>query len=138
MNTAADHALIIYQASTPILKITGLGGKQWRRNDAKAAARTGPWYPAQYSILDRASWKQRLPSMYLVAGDDGNIRYTGISRNQVSQRWRECPAIDAETGQLRQQVEIHHSQCWRHVEREYFAGQSRSFEIRSITASHLL
>ena len=133
-----DHARRIYEAATPILRINGLGGPRWRRNDAKPAKRTGPWLPAQYEVLNRPVWERSAPSIYFVAGDDHVIRYTGISRNTVSHRWRECPAIDAETNALRPKRELHHSQCWRHVEREFEMGDVKQFEIRCITAVHLM
>lgn len=133
-----DYARRIYQAATPILRINGLGTRMWRRNDATPARRTGPWLSADYTVLNRTIWERKAPSIYFVAGDDHLIRYTGISRNTVSHRWRECPAVDAETNTLRQRRELHHSQCWRHVEREFKAGTARQFEIRCITAPDLL
>ena len=116
---ALDHALALYRAASPILKISGLGIRKWRRNDGKAAARTGPWLPARYEVLDRKRWDARVPSIYFVAGADSIIRYTGISRNKVSDRWRECPAIDHETGLLLSMRELHHS-CGRQCEHAEF------------------
>ena len=133
-----DHARRIYNAATPILRINSIGGRLWKRNDATPAKRTGPWLPANYQIIDRSAWKRKAPSIYFVAGSDGFIRYTGISRNTVSHRWRECPAIDWETNALRPNRELHHSQCWVHVEREFKAGSVRYFEVRCITASELM
>ena len=133
-----DHANLIFQAASPIIRILGLGGRHWCRNDAKAAKRTGPWLSANYEVLDRVTWEARSPSIYFIAGDDNIIRYTGISRNRVKDRWRECPAIDAETRMLRPNKELHHSQCWQHVEREYLAKPSSVFEVRCITATRLL
>ena len=136
--TPLQQAQHIYQSSTPILRINGLGGRTWCRNDRKPTKRTGPWLPADYDVLNREAWEAEAPGIYFVAGDDGNIRYTGISRNGVHHRWRECPAIDTETRTLRPRRELHHSQCWQHVEREFRTKTSARFEVRCITAPRLM
>lgn len=127
----------IYEAATPILRVHGLGGREWRRNDEKHTGRTGPWLPAKYDVLDRDTWKRKAVCIYFVCGQDGVIRYTGISRNGVNHRWREATAIDHETGLRRDRKELHHSQCWRHIEREYSERPSSVFEIRVISGAEL-
>lgn len=76
--------------------------------------------------------------LYLVAGNDAVIRYVGISRNRMKDRWRESPAYDAETMQLLPQKQLFHSQCWKHIEREYASHSSRTDEVRCITGDVLL
>jgi hypothetical protein len=127
----------IYNAATPILRITKLGGQKWSRNDKKPTARTGPWLSATYEVLDRRTWEAKAACIYFVAGDDGVIRYTGVSRNGVKHRWREATAVDTESGTLRSKKELHHSQCWRHIEREYSSRPESVFEIRSMSGSQL-
>jgi hypothetical protein len=127
----------IYDAATPILRVNGLGGSQWRRNDVKASARTGPWLSAKYDVLDRTTWMRKAVCIYFVCGQDGVIRYTGISRNGVKDRWREATAIDHLTGNKRTRKELHHSQCWRHIEKEYLNNPASVFEIRVISGIEL-
>lgn len=135
-NTALDHASEIFRAATPVLRIHAVGGRKWKRNVAKGS-RIGPWLPAQYEILDPRTWADRRPCLYLVAGDDSIIRYVGISRNRMKDRWRISPAHDAETMQKLPQNQLFHSQCWKHIEREYSASPRRKYEVRCITAATL-
>ncbi|NJD08079.1 MAG: hypothetical protein FIA97_16525 [Methylococcaceae bacterium] len=127
----------IYDSATPILRIVSLGGKKWRRNDKEQRARTGPWLSANYEVLDRNAWEARHACIYFVAGDDNIIRYTGVSRNGVKHRWREATAIDAETGIKRMRKELHHSQCWQHIEREYKNRPNSTFEVRTMSGFQL-
>jgi len=94
--TAHQHAYAIFNAAIPVIRIHGIGGKRWKRNVARGA-RVGPWLQAEYDILDKGLWKARTPCLYLVAGNDGVIRYVGISRNRLADRWRVSAALDAET-----------------------------------------
>ena len=127
----------IYEAATPILRVQGLGGRKWKRNDKKHVGRTGPWFSAQYEVIDRATWERKAVCIYFVCGQDGVIRYTGISRNGVKDRWREATAIDHETGLKRDRKELHHSQCWRHLEKEYSECPTSVFEVRVISGAEL-
>jgi hypothetical protein len=136
--TPEETARHIYQAAVPILKIMSLGGRRWLRNDKKKQKRTGPWLQAAYEVLDPNAWGAKSPCIYFIAGDDGLIRYTGISRNGAKHRWRESPAIDAETLMLRPKKELHHSQCWQHIEQEHLRNPSVTYEVRCITAPLLL
>lgn len=91
-----QRALEIYRHATPVIRIHSIGGRRWRRNVAKGG-RIGPWLQAKYDILNAKVWGDRVPCLYLVAGADGVIRYVGISINRMKDRWRESPALDAET-----------------------------------------
>ncbi len=134
---AAEHASKIFQAAKPVIRIHAVGGRKWKRNVAKGS-RIGPWLPAQYEILDSKTWSARTPCLYLVAGDDSIIRYVGISRNRMKDRWRVSPAHDAETMQRLPENQLFHSQCWKHIEREYALDSRRKYEIRCITAEALV
>jgi len=134
---AVTQAQQIYQAATSVIRIHGIGGRQWKRNVAKGT-RIGPWLPAQYDILNHSVWTARVPCMYLVAGDDSVIRYVGISRNRMKDRWRESPAYDAETMTPLSQKQLFHSQCWKHIERENQSTPTRTYEVRCINADALL
>lgn len=135
-SAAADSASKIFRAATPVLRIHGLGGRKWKRNVA-SGARIGPWLPAQYEILDPGCWSRRAPCLYLVAGDDSVIRYVGISRNRMKDRWRVSPALDAETMERLPKNQLFHSQCWRHIEREYADEPGNEYEVRCIAATSL-
>jgi len=135
--TPIDRATEIYQAATPVIRIDGVGGKRWKRNVA-TGGRIGPWLQAEYEILDQRVWGTRAPCLYLVAGADQLIRYVGISRNRMKDRWRESPAYDAETMTLWPKKQLFHSQCWRQIEREHASNQNARFEVRCIGADKLL
>ena len=138
MTTATiDRATEIYQAATPVIRINGVGGSRWKRNVAKGG-RIGPWLQADYEILDQFTWGTRTPCLYLVAGADQLIRYVGISRNRMKDRWRESPAYDAETMTLWPKKQLFHSQCWKQIEREHASNPKARFEVRCISADKLL
>ena len=100
--------------------------------------RHGPWMSAHYNIVDKVAWKLKAPCLYLVTGRDRGLRYVGISRNAMSHRWRESPAICARTGVLLPKKQIFHSQCWKHIERETSEGRDESFNVHCITGAKLL
>lgn len=131
MTTPFQTATSIFEAATPILKIHGLNGPRWKRNVAKGA-RIGPWLQADYSVLDEKKWASKGACLYLVRGQDGRIRYVGISRNGVKHRWRVSPALDAQTLQPLPKRQLFHSQCWKHMEAEYQSSPSSQFEVRFI------
>ena len=132
-----EYAYAIFDAATPVIHIHGIGGKRWKRNVA-TGARIGPWLQAKYDILDKSMWEARNPCLYLVAGGDGVIRYVGISRNRLKDRWRVSPAHDAETMIRLSENQLFHSQCWKHIEREYASGTESTFEVRCISGATLL
>ena len=134
---AISHASCIYESSTPVIRIHSVGGKRWRRNVAKGA-RIGPWLPAQYDIVNEPIWLARTPCMYLVSGSDGNIRYVGISRNRLADRWRVSPAYDADTMTRLPENQLFHSQCWKHIERETTDRPGSKYEVRCISGDQLL
>jgi hypothetical protein len=133
---AEQYAQSIYSAATPVLRISNVGGRQWKRNVAKGA-RIGPWYQGHHHIIDSAAWHKREACLYLVSPGHGEIGYVGISRNRLKDRWRTSPAFDAETMQRLPQDQIFHSQCWKHVERISLANPGSTFEVRAIWAGQL-
>lgn len=135
-NIANQYASIIFDAASPVIKIHGVGGKQWKRNVAKGN-RIGPWLQGQYEIIDELAWREKQPCLYLVRGDDSNIRYVGISRNGLKHRWRTSPAFDAETLEKLPMNQLFHSQCWKHIEAESRSAPGSSYEVRVITADKL-
>jgi hypothetical protein len=126
----------VFDAATPIIRIRGLGGRMWKRNVA-GGARVGPWLQAEYDILDHAKWKARQPCLYVVAADDGVIRYVGISRNRMADRWRESPALDAETMAPLPRRQLFHSQCWKRIQLEVEHLPNRTYEVRCIDGEAL-
>ena len=135
--TAISHAFEIYSASTPVIRIQGLGGYLWKRNVAKGG-RIGPWLQAKYEVLNQTVWEARTPCLYLVIGSDKLIRYVGISRNRLKDRWRTSPAYDANTMTRLAENQLFHSQCWKHIERETDENPNAFFEVRCINATVLL
>lgn len=59
-NLALQHANEIFRAATPVLRINDIGGRLWRRNVQKGS-RIGPWFSAQYEVLDHKTWAARTP-----------------------------------------------------------------------------
>ena len=137
--SAKEQAIKIFQSATPVIKIHGVGGKQWKRNIAKNPndARIGPWLQGKYDILDEKVWREKGACLYLVAGSDSNIRYVGISRNGLKHRWRTSPAFDAVTMQKLPHNQIFHSQCWKNIERESLTNPNITFEIRCISSQQI-
>lgn len=138
-----DVAERVFQEAVPVIKIFGVGGRQWKRNVA-SGARIGPWLQENYDILNEKIWREKHACLYLVSGNDSLIRYVGISRNGLKHRWRTSPAYDATTMERLPKNQIFHSQCWKHVEKESRANSNVIFEVRCISAreivlnSHLL
>jgi hypothetical protein len=126
----------LYVKAHPTIRIFGVGGRKWRRGVAKGA-RVGPWLPGSYEIVNTFIWARRAPCLYLVGADDGGVRYVGISRNRLKDRWRVSPAYDAETMQRLPQNQLFHAQCWRHIEREFATRSRVTFEVRSISGEEL-
>jgi hypothetical protein len=131
------YAQEIFKAATPVLQIHSIGGTRWKRNVEKGG-RIGPWLQAKFDVLDKDVWVARVPCLYLVAGGDELIRYVGISRNRMKDRWRVSPALDAETMLRLPQNQLFHSQCWKHIERESKLNSEATFSVRCITSVTLL
>ncbi|KQU89069.1 hypothetical protein ASC78_23150 [Variovorax sp. Root318D1] len=135
-SAAHQHAYAIFNAATPVIRIHGIGGKRWKRNVAQGA-RVGPWLQAEYDILDTGLWKARTPCLYLVAGNDGVIRYVGTSRNRLADRWRVSPALDAEAMTPLSERQLFHSQCWIRIEQEVQRLPESTYEVRCIDGTRL-
>lgn len=134
--TAHEHAYAIFDAAIPVIRIHSIGGKPWKRNVA-TGARIGPWLQAKYEILNKDVWQARTPCLDLVAGNDGVIRYVGISRNRLADRWRTSPAYDAETMTLLSERQLFHSQCWTRIEEEVARMPASNYEVRCIDGVRL-
>ena len=134
---AKEFTRSIFDNSDTIINIAGVGGKRWKRRVAKGS-RIGPWLQANYEIVNDDAWKRKSPCLYLVAGNDQCIRYVGISRNRLKDRWRTSPAYDAKTTVRLAHNQLFHCQCWKHIEAEAGLNPDAGFQVRSIDASSLL
>jgi hypothetical protein len=133
-STQAERiGMVIAAAATPALRILDVGGPAWKRNVPENDGRHGPWLPASWQVLNEKIWTRRTGTLYLVMGLDGFIRYVGISRNRVADRWRLSPAVDAETMQPLLSKQLFHSQCWPHLQRE-----RGTYEVRAISGDELV
>lgn len=135
--SAPDVVDLIFRRADPIIQISGVGGRRWKRNVAKGA-RIGPWLQADYQILNEDAWRAKRACLYLVASSDLGIRYVGISRNGLKHRWRTSPAYDAQTMVRLGKNQLFHSQCWKHIERESSQKPTVKFEVRAIAADILV
>jgi hypothetical protein len=120
-----SHCLInvLMAAASPVIEITGLGTKEWRRKVPADDARRGPWMELRYRLLDTSRWSRRAPCLYLVAAQDGGNRYVGTSKSGLRNRWRLAPA-EGETKSY-----LFHSQCMRHVQKELTAHPATSLRV---------
>jgi hypothetical protein len=134
---AARHAKAIFNASTQVIRIFGVGGNRWKRNVA-SGGRIGPWLQGEYEIVNEPAWRSKGACLYMVQASDSVIRYVGISRNGLKHRWRTAPAYDAETMIKLPNNQIFHSQCWKHIEAESKASPGITFEVRVISAEILV
>ncbi len=132
--SAAEIAHWIFGAATPVLRIHRLDRPFWKRRieSNPRDGRIGPWLSATYSILDEAAWRSRDACLYMARAGSGPIRYVGISRNGVKQRWRTSPAYDADTMGRLPQDQLFHSQCWRHMQGEASTTPAIDVEVRTI------
>lgn len=141
MDQTIQHARTIFNAATPVLHIHGVTEKYWKRNTSNSArgdrdCRIGPWMQGEYSILDERLWSEKGPCLYMVQAGD-KIRYVGISKNRLKDRWRLSPAYDAQTMQPLPKRQIFHSQCWRNIELAIKADPGMTFEVRAIKSPAL-
>jgi hypothetical protein len=131
---ARSIAASIFQAADTVINIRALGGRRWVRNVPEEDARRGPWLPADYEILNEQVWHRHGACLYLVGASDSNIRYVGMSRNRLKDRWRNSPAYDAVNSKQRlPQNQLFHSQCWKHIEAESARNPGIWFQVRAIS-----
>lgn len=133
------HAHLVgamFNAAKPVLRISGMHGPKWRRNVA-SGGRIGPWLQADYEVLNESAWKAQAPCLYMLAGSDGCIRYVGISRNRMADRWRVSPALDAQTLVQMPRRQLFHSQCWKSMEAEMEKASGMTYEVRCIDGASL-
>ncbi|WP_310737619.1 hypothetical protein [Mitsuaria sp. WAJ17] len=134
---AEQIASTIYAEAKPVLQISGIGGRLWRRSVPTTDARYGPWLRARYTVLDQEVWNERVPCLYLVGGaEDSRIRYAGISRNRMRDRWRESPAVDHETG-AKIANQLFHSQCWKRIQMEHALTGHAEYIVKCINGHAL-
>ena len=110
----SDSAVISHfvSNSTPVLRITEVGGRTWYRKPKNA--RRGPWLSATYSVLDQSAWERKAPCIYFLTDSSKVLRYVGISLNKLDDRWRKSPAFTESDVKLPGH-ELFHSQCWHQL-----------------------
>lgn len=132
-------AEIIFEHATPFLKIKGIKDvdKKWCRNVKLGDSRRGPWLSADYEVLSLSTWNVSASCLYMVKGNDGCIRYVGISKNRLKDRWRLSPAYDETLIVKLPDKQLFHSQCWRKIEDELTNSRDINFEARVIFSEKL-
>lgn len=136
-DSVINHAMAIFDASTPNIRIFGVGGRLWKRNISKGAC-VGPSFQGDDDSVDARAWGRTGPCLYLVKASDSMIRYVGISRSGLHHRWRSSPAYDADTIVRLPKNQLFHSQCGRHVEEDSDREPGIAFEVRRIPADALV
>jgi hypothetical protein len=126
----------------PVLRIHEVlqDGPRWKR-DIQRGNRVGPWLPARWEAIDRQRWARRTPCLYFVSADDEVVRYVGISKRTLRERWREAVALhhDSTRDDRRELAErqIFHYPCWPHIEVESADRPDSWFEVRVIHEDEL-
>lgn len=136
-STAVDDARQIFLAAEPVIRISGLSDRRWRRDVSKGLHAGGPFLRARYKILDETAWGALRPCLYLVAGGDQVVLYAGISRNRLQDRWHLFTGYDAGTGALLVDKQLYHRECWPHFESENATSAERAYEVRCIDGKGL-
>ncbi|MDR6859538.1 hypothetical protein [Variovorax guangxiensis] len=136
-SSAVDDARQIFLAAKPVIRISGLGARRWKRDVRKGPLAGGPFLRARYEILDEVAWEASKPYLYLVAGNDQLILYAGISRNRLQDRWHLFTGYDEKTGDLLPGKQLFHRECWLHFERKEAASAERTYEVRCIDGENL-
>ena len=130
---------VLIETATPVIYISKvhLDKPKWCRNVPLSDNRYGPWVDADWELLNEKIWKNREPCMYLVIGSDGNLRYVGISRKRMKDRWRVSPAYNPKTMELLTGKRLFHSQCWVRVEDECSRNPDATFLVKCLTGTEL-
>lgn len=136
-SSAVDDARQIFLAATPVIRISSLGDRRWKRAVSKGPHAGGPFLRARYKILDETAWEALKPYLYLVAGDDQVILYAGISRNRLQDRWHLFNGYDAGTGAILAGKQLFHRECWPHFEGENATSAESAYEVRCIDGKGL-
>jgi len=136
-SSAVDDARQIFLAATPVIRISSLSDRRWKRDVSKGLQAGGPFLRARYKILDETAWEALRPYLYLVAGDDQVILYAGISRNRLQARWHLFTGYDAKMGTLLVGKQLFHRACWHHFESHNATDAESTYEVRCIDGKGL-
>lgn len=133
--TPDQCAAKIVEASTPVLKIDGFTGDLWYRKPKDG--RKGPWLQGRVEFLNEKRWNTRTPCLYFLLNSSSQMKYVGISVNQLKDRWRMSPAYDLNEVSLNR-GEMFHSQCWPHMCNLENQGIKETYSIVVIDGPELL
>lgn len=140
MLTDAQTVEMLVASAVPVLAVHGVdfSAPLWVRKVKEGDHRKGPWHHIRWDLLNRPVWMRQAPCLYLVVGKDSRLRYAGISRNRMKDRWRVSPAYDAVSGERHPERELFHSQCQKWLEQECRMDAGASFEVRCLHGDGLL
>ncbi|RIZ66222.1 MAG: hypothetical protein D0531_05575 [Methylococcales bacterium] len=132
-------AKAIFDRGTPFLKINDIAklNKRWCRNVKDGDSRRGPWMVAEYEILNSSAWAKLAPCIYMVKASDDGLRYVGVSKNRLKDRWRLSPAYDESLTVKLPDKQLFHSQCWKKMENELIESNNLTFEVRVLFSDNL-
>lgn len=140
MLTDSQTVEMLIDAAVPVLAVHGVdfSSPAWVRKVKEGDHRKGPWQHVHWDLLNKLDWVRQVPCLYLVVGKDGKLRYVGISRRRLKDRWRVSPAYDAVSGALRPKKELFHSQCQKWLEQECRMDSEASFEVKCLHGDVLI
>lgn len=124
--SAEQCAVEIVNSARPVVRINGFNSNEWYRKPRDG--RKGPWLQGQVEILDSKLWNERCACLYFLLDSRREIKYVGISVNQLKDRWRLSPAYDSNEQPLNRK-EMFHSQCWPHMCRLAREGYKETYSI---------
>jgi len=132
-------AKAIFDNGTPFLKINGIKtlNERWCRNVKEGDSRRGPWLRADYEVLSSSAWATLSPCIYMVNGSDDGLRYVGVSKNRLKDRWRLSPAYNEALTVRLAEKQLFHSQCWKKMEDELIESNNLIFEVRVLFSDKL-
>ena len=140
MSQANTHLTVrsLLRASTPFLRITGLGPVSWRREMKAGDPRIGPWSASIHEVLDHDAWTRNGECLYFLTDAAGLLRYVGESKNRLPDRRRTPPAICATTGSDLGNAFVFHNRAWPPLERALKADHGLApFRVSVIHADEL-
>lgn len=102
MNGAQARRLAseLYSQGKPVIRINGIDssrGKWYRKMKKMTDSRVGPWWFAEYEVLNQWLWDNAKASLYFPSNNDREVLHVGETGNKFKDRWRISPAISHET-----------------------------------------
>jgi hypothetical protein len=131
----------IFNSAVPVIRINGLikdNGKWFREMTKINDSRIGPWWFADYTVINQHVWDNAKASLYLTGDNDLEIHHVGETGNKFKDRWRLSPAKSFVTKRPLSEPQLFHSSCWSAIENADELRKAKfPFEVRVINGNKL-